>query len=159
MPVANNRQLVCWGHSALTLELNVSPDGPPSLAALSSTDLTEHCSSDVVVRHQPIAEVLVAGEGRVWSGMRSVASTVGTRLRYPGHSESADGTWRQLRVDAVDPAIGLRVEVFFRTVEGLPAVQTWTRVANEGDRPTVLHAVTLVRRQCFPRRGRHGRPV
>jgi alpha-galactosidase len=140
--VANDGQFVSWGHSALTLAFSVPPEAPPSLACLTSADLAEHSESETLVRHQPIAEVLVAGAGRVWSGMRSVASVVGTRLRYTGHTESVDGPWRQLRIDTVDAAIGLRVEVFFRTVVGLPAVQTWTRVANEGGRPTVLYAVS-----------------
>jgi alpha-galactosidase len=159
--VSNHGQLIHWGHSALTLELRISPDAPPTITRLDPTDAADASPQDVPSRQQPLAEVLVAGEGRGWSGTRSIASAVGARLRYTGQStesaghgaqrsagarpespESSDGPWMQLRVDAIDPVTGLRVEVFFRTVDGLAAIQTWTRVINEASTPTVLHAVS-----------------
>ncbi len=71
------------------------------------------------VRRLPLVDIVVAGEGRCWSGSRYCESVVGRRLRYRGHDESGDGHRpRQLRVDLEDPVTGLRAEVCYRILVG-----------------------------------------
>jgi len=111
-----------WGHSALTLELLT--DGPVRLAPSS----------------QPLVEVLVAGEGRNWSGSRTVESAIGARLRFAGHRELVVDGWSVLEVDLADDS--LAATVTFRTRDGLPAFQTWTRIRATGEDPVTLHAVS-----------------
>lgn len=133
---------LCWGHSALTLVVAVPADAPPGLIWIDDTDSATPGPVEVPLRPQPLAEVLVAGHGRAWSGSRSVGTAVAGRLRYAGHTTDRDGAWQRLRIDATDPETGLRVEVCFRSMDGVPAVQTWTRIRNEHSEPVVLHAVS-----------------
>jgi alpha-galactosidase len=116
-----------WGHSALTLELLADPDGPVRLAPSS----------------QPLVEVLVAGEGHTWSGPRGIETAVGARLRYVAHRERVVDGWSVLEVDvAGNSPADLTATVTFRTRDGLPAFQTWTRVRATGTDPVTLHAVS-----------------
>src|SRR5450755_4982536 len=65
----------------------------------------------------PLLDVVLAGEGKGWSGGRYCESEAGGRFRYVGHEEGgAAGPWRELRVDLEDPVTGLRAEVFFRVL-------------------------------------------
>lgn len=131
-----------WGHAALTLVVSVSADAPPGLARLDEADYAVADRMGAAPGLQPLAEVLVAGHGRAWSGARSIGTAVGGRLRYAGHAEDHEGPWRQLRVDSIDPETRLRVEVFFQSQDGVSAVRTWTRVRNESAEPITLHAVS-----------------
>ncbi|PSK97865.1 alpha-galactosidase [Haloactinopolyspora alba] len=137
---------VVWGHSALTLVVVAEPDGPARLVRLDPADVTEHDGpaggSAEAETAQPLAEVLLAGDGHAWSGARSIETIVGARLRFSGsRADEADG-WRRLVVELTDPETGIGVEVWFRSVDGVPAVQAWTRVSAGGSGPVVLHAVS-----------------
>ncbi len=88
------------------------------LAAQGTADLRDR-SSDAAL---PLLDVIVAGEGRSWSGRRYCESEAGHRFRYAGHDVRRDegGSWRELRVDLDDPVTGLRAEVFYRILASGP---------------------------------------
>ncbi|GIJ30300.1 hypothetical protein Vqi01_54620 [Micromonospora qiuiae] len=127
-----------WGHSALAVILAIPSDAPPSLVHLAVDNAEVH----QVGQHHPLVEIQVGGHGRAWSGARSTGTAVGRRLRYDGYHQSVEDGWQLLRVDATDPGSGLRVEVWFRTPVGVPALQTWTVVHNPTPHPLTLRAVS-----------------
>jgi alpha-galactosidase len=86
----------------------------------------------------PLVDVIVAGEGRAWSGGRYCESVAGGRLRYAGHDQQVN----ELRVDLTDPVTGLRAEVFYRVLAGRGAVHCWARLTNRGRKPVTLESVT-----------------
>jgi alpha-galactosidase len=91
----------------------------------------------------PLVDVVLAGEGRAWSGRRYCESVAGPRLRYRGHEDRAEaGGWRQLRVDLADPVTGLAAEVFYRILAGSGAVRSWVRLSNRGAAPVTVESVT-----------------
>lgn len=136
-----------WGHRALTIILAVPPGSPPSLVHLSAGG--EPDPSHDPGQRQPLVEILADGHGRTFSGSRSVSTAVGQRLRYQGRAARVEGGWQWLRIDTVDPETGLRVEVWFRTREGMPALQTWVVVRNQADQPVVLRAVSSFAASVF----------
>lgn len=143
-------QRLVWGHSALTLVVAADPSGPARLVRLVPRDVTRYDPDDGTPEpSQPLVEVLVAGEGRAWSGSRSVETTVGARLRCIGsHADEADG-WQRLVVELADPETGLAVEAHFRSKDGVPVVQAWTQVRAGGSEPVVLHAVSSLATGAF----------
>jgi alpha-galactosidase len=96
----------------------------------------------------PLADIVLAGEGRAWSGRRYCESAAGPRMRYVGHedqlpSPAGGGTgWHQLRVDLEDPVTGLRAEVFYRALAGGGTVRTWARLVNGGAAAVTVESVT-----------------
>jgi alpha-galactosidase len=134
---------IVWGHSSLTAVIVAESGGPARLIGLDSTDAGSGADRlPAAGSGQPLVELLVGGEGTEWSGARSVDSALGRRLRYVGHEESTDGRWRQLVIDLVDAETDLAVRVWFRSVDGLSAVQTWCEVRADGSEPVTLHAVS-----------------
>src|SRR5579863_6729362 len=97
----------------------------------------------------PLVDVIVAGEGRGWSGRRYCESEAGHRFRYAGHDAGRhDGSpWRELRVDLDDPVTGLRAEVFYQVLTGGAgnaggALRSWVRLENRGGQPVTVESVT-----------------
>jgi alpha-galactosidase len=91
----------------------------------------------------PLADVVLAGEGRAWSGRRYCESAAGQRLRYAGHADSADANgWRLLRVDLADPVTGLRAEVCYHVLAGQGALRSWVRLTNQGTAAVTVESVT-----------------
>jgi len=86
-----------WGHSALHIVVDVSPDGPVALRTLSDGD-RPHPSRAT----QPLVEVLVVGEGRARASHRFSETAVGRRLAYTGSARTRDGAWHELRIDLCD---------------------------------------------------------
>jgi alpha-galactosidase len=95
---------------------------------------------------QPLADVILAGEGRSWSSRRYCESAIAPRLRYAGHEHQAAGdgarSWRQLRVDLADATTGLQVQVFYRMLAGAGVVRSWVVLANHGPAPLTVQSVT-----------------
>ena len=91
----------------------------------------------------PLLDVIVAGEGKAWSGSRYCESQAGGRFRYAGHDEGPAGQpWRELRVDLDDPVTGLRAEVFLRVLAACGALRSWVRLTNRGTEPVTVESVT-----------------
>jgi alpha-galactosidase len=126
-----------WGHSALRLVLDVSPDGPVAVRTLSEGGRW-HPPRAV----QPLVEMLIAGEGRARVSRRFSETAIGRRLAYAGSARTRDGMWHQLRVDLRDAPTGLSVQMVVRSVDGVSACQVRTRVTNHGEAPVLLLGVT-----------------
>src|ERR1700691_997152 len=93
-------------------------------------------------RGLPLCDVLLAGAGRTWSGSRYAESAAGRRFRYVTHEESADGGWRQLRIELEDPVTGLRAEVFYRVLAARGVLRGWITLTNGGSQPLTVESVT-----------------
>ena len=91
----------------------------------------------------PLLDVVLAGEGKAWSGDRYCESEAGGRFRYVGHDRAdLPGGWREVRVDLADPVSGLRAEVFYRVLTGCGALRCWVRLTNAGAAPVTVESVT-----------------
>jgi len=107
-------QFIDWAGDGLELRVEVGGDGMARLVRLAAQGTADprDRSSDAAL---PLVDVIVAGEGRGWSGGRYCESEAGHRFRYAGHEAGhGGGPWRELRVDLDDPVTGLRAEVFYR---------------------------------------------
>jgi alpha-galactosidase len=150
---------VGWSDDSIKLEIEIDPTGiarmtrlaadPPAAAAVGATDPPPPPANAGI----PLVDIVLAGEGRAWSGSRYCESVAGRRLRYLGHEEqrvtrpgragtSGAGGWRQLRVDLTDPLTGLRAEVFYCFLAGQGSVRTWVQLANRGAAPVTVESVT-----------------
>jgi alpha-galactosidase len=129
---------VVWGHAALELVVDVSPDGPVGVRALSGGE-PQH---DEPAAMQPLVELLVAGEGRARVSQRFSETALGTRMRYAGSVHSRDGKWIELHVDLRDDQTGLVARTSFRSVDGVAACQITTTVTSTGETPVLLQGVT-----------------
>jgi alpha-galactosidase len=98
----------------------------------------------------PLVDVVLAGEGRSWSGQRYCESAIAPRLRYDGHEHSTgpggtgpgDPGWRQLRVDLADRVTGLRAQVFYRMLGETGVLRSWVVLANRGSAAVTVESVT-----------------
>ena len=98
----------------------------------------------------PLVDVVLAGEGRSWSGQRYCESAIAPRLRYDGHEHSTgsggpgsgDTVWRQLRVDLADQVTGLRAQVFYRMLGETGVLRSWVVLANRGPAAVTVESVT-----------------
>jgi len=135
-------QVIGWAGDDLELRIEVGRDGMARLTRLSAPG-AEDLACDAAL---PLLDVIVAGEGRGWSGGRYCESEAGARFRYAGHSErtvdgTGDSTWQELRVDLDDPVTGLRAEVFYRILAA-GGLRSWVRLENRGTRPVTVESVT-----------------
>jgi alpha-galactosidase len=128
----------------LELTVEVGPDEIPRLIRLAPAGAgrTAFAGEQAL----PVADVVLAGAGRAWSGRRYCESATAPRLRYAGH-EHTDGAdhgraWRQVRVDLADPDRGLRAEVSYRMPAGTGTVRSWVRLVNAGPAPLTVTSVT-----------------
>jgi alpha-galactosidase len=126
-----------WGHSALTLVIDTSADGPVGVRTLSSGHLGNNLRAT-----QPLVELLVPGAGRARASHRFSETAVGRRMRYAGSEQKRDGVWHELRVDLRDDDTGLTAQAHFRSADGVGACQVRTRVANQGQDPVLLLGIT-----------------
>ena len=120
-----------WGHRALRIEFLVDAERRARVVGLSPGAPVGASSAGAAL---PIVEVHATGHGRRMANERYIQSTIGERLVYQGHEESREGRWPVMRVDLADPETGLHVEAFFRTPDGVGAVQSWSRLTNGSPR-------------------------
>ncbi len=135
-----NRTILHWGTGAVRAVLVCDDDAPVRLAALQAGP--SQSAEPALVPAQPLVEVLALGHGHARANLRHTASAIGDRLRYASHATHDAAGWRQLVVEQVDPATGLRVRSTLRAAEGVAAIQAWTEVVNEGPQSLTLLAVT-----------------
>jgi alpha-galactosidase len=113
---------------------------PPARAAVEPPPHDGPAPADAAL---PLLDVVLAGEGKAWSGDRYCESEAGGRFRYVGHDRAdLPGGWRELRVDLADAVSGLRAEVFFRVLIGRGALRCWVRLTNAGTAPVTVESVT-----------------
>jgi alpha-galactosidase len=128
----------------LELTVTVGPDQLPRLTRLGPGGAAGAGAGDTPAL--PLADVVLAGDGRAWSGRRYCESAAAARLRYAGH-QHRDGhdhgrPWRQVRVDLADQDRGLRAEVTYRVLDGTGTVRSWVRLVNQGPAPLTVTSVT-----------------
>jgi alpha-galactosidase len=131
----------------LELTVAVGADEVPRLTRLAPTGAADAGRADGSgVQALPLTDVVLAGQGRAWSGSRYCESASAPRLRYAGHEhtsgEDHGRPWRQLRVDLADPDSGLRAEVSYRMPAGTGTVRSWVRLVNTGPAPLTVTSVT-----------------
>jgi alpha-galactosidase len=119
---------------ALSLRIEVDGDGAARITSLTAPGAAAAGTGPGL----PLLDLIVAGEGRGWSGGRYCESEAGRRLRYRDHGERAGELW----VDLTDPVTGLRAQVFYRVLAGQGALRCWARITNDGNEPVTLESVT-----------------
>jgi alpha-galactosidase len=141
-----------WSDQGLELRIEVGPDGMARLVRLAAQGAQAPYADAAL----PLLDVIVAGEGRAWSGGRYCESEAGSRFRYAGHAErDADspgprprpgpGRGPELRMDLDDPVTGLHAEVFYRSLAADAqggALRSWVRLENRGPRPVTVESLT-----------------
>ena len=145
-----------WSDESIELEMEVDPAGVVRMTRLAAGrpgDGTGELPGPADKSGMPLLDIVLAGEGRAWSGSRYCESVAGRRMRYAGHEQQAvarpdegglpgsDG-WHQLRVDLADPLTGLAAEVYFRFLKGQGSVRSWVRLTNSGAAPVTVESVT-----------------
>jgi alpha-galactosidase len=172
------RTVIGWSDDALDLRIDVDEDGMARMTGLTapprrpaapsasggppspSSAPGDPASSGAAL---PLLDVIVSGEGRMWSGGRYCESEAGSRFRYAGYSEghhegSSGSSWHELRVDLVDPVTGLRAEVFYRILIDQGALRSWVRLSNRGREPVTVDSVTSFLCGCLSS-GQPGEPA
>ncbi|WP_345434595.1 glycoside hydrolase family 36 protein [Actinoallomurus vinaceus] len=129
---------ITWGHSALSLVVDVTPGRPVSVRTMTPGRTGPPPGRTA----QPLVEILTAGTGRDAISQRFSETTIGRRLEFVGSERSRDGRWHLLRIELRDGPTGLRVEVMLRSTDGVSAVRSQVRVTNHGDRPLLLLGVS-----------------
>ena len=137
-----------WSDDAIELRFEVDPAGLVRLTRLAAAPASAAgdaapAAGEAGPAGLPLADIVLAGEGRAWSGPRYCESVAGRRLRYAGHDERPDGDgWHLLRVYLADPLTGLRAEACYRILVGQGALRSWVRLANEGNARVTVESVT-----------------
>ena len=146
---------------ALDLRIEVDKDGMARIVRLAARDASEtpvptaltaratasgrppDAGAEPVDAALPLLDVILAGQGKAWSGDRYCESEAGGRFRYVGHDHAElSAGWRELRVDLADPVSGLRAEVFYRLLAGQGALRCWVRLTNLSTQPVTVESVT-----------------
>jgi alpha-galactosidase len=130
-----------WADGAADFAIDVAADGTASLAHFVAAPRGPAATPRAGAR-LPLADIIVAGAGRSWSGSRYAESVAGRRLRYLGHDESDAGAWHEVRVQLSDPGTGLRAEVCYRLLRGHGVLRSWVGLTNGGTRPVTVQSVT-----------------
>jgi alpha-galactosidase len=141
-----------WSDEAIEFRIDVAGDGSASLARLTAgrrsgepgpaADGPDPALQPPPSSRLPLADIVVAGAGRSWSGSRYADSVVGRRLAYAGHDEGPAGPWHQVRVELGDPVTGLRAEIFYRLLPGRGVLRSWVCLTNDGADPVTVQSVT-----------------
>lgn len=142
-----------WTDGKLSLQIDVAADGTAGLTlgtaapggapgTAGSADLAGTAAEAAAAPGVPLADIVVAGEGRSWSGGRYAESVVGRRLRYRDHQEQDRGAWRRLQVRLDDPVTGLGVTVGYELLSGHGVLRSAATLTNHGPRPLTIESVT-----------------
>lgn len=134
-----------WGSADLPVHLDLPADAPATVGLAPATAPGGRPVPGP--NHTPrlaMAEVLVLGQGRALTSVRTDRTAVGDRLRHTAHREHRDGDTHVLEVDQHDEVTGLDVTCTFTRYDDLAAYRVSTTVHNRGDRPVTLQAVSSV---------------
>ncbi|MFV0253388.1 MAG: glycoside hydrolase family 36 protein [Beutenbergiaceae bacterium] len=120
-----------WGAPEAVLHFTIDPDRPVSV-------FLSPPAGHGPGRPQAMVEVLAVGHGHGLSGIRTVRSAIGDRMRYLEHEADGDS----LRIAQADPVTGLHaVTTFTQTAGGCRAATT---VTNTGTDPLALQQVSTI---------------
>ena len=151
--------VIGWTDDALDLRIEVGRDAMARITRLAAPGAGQTAADDTYIRDTtgapgeapddaalPLLDIVLAGEGRMWSGNRYCESESAGRFRYAGHGardeSSASARWHELRVDLDDPVTGLRAEVFYRVLAGQGVLRSWVRISNRGEAPVTIESLT-----------------
>ena len=132
-PAAARR--IGWTDGKLALRIDVAADGTAGVVLSPAGPGTD-------APGVPLVDVVIAGEGRSWSGRRYAESVTGRRLRYRDHEEHDRGPWRQLRVRLDDPVTGLGATVTYELLPGHGVLRSEVTLSNHGPGPVTVESVT-----------------
>lgn len=76
-----------------------------------------------------------SGENSPDAGMKLGVGQPGARLLFKGKREETTGKGRRLILSHADPVLGINVDSFYDSFNGVPVVRRWTRVTNAGSAP------------------------
>jgi alpha-galactosidase len=74
--------------------------------------------------------------------MKLGAGAPGNRLLFKGKREEATAKGRRLVLSQTDPILGIEVDSFYESFDGVPVVRRWTRVTNAGSAPVGIEALS-----------------
>lgn len=83
-----------------------------------------------------------SGENSPDQGMKQGSGNPGVRLIYKGKHEEATDKGRRLILSQVDPILGIEVDSFYESFDGIPVVRRWTRVTNAESAPVGIEFVS-----------------
>ena len=83
-----------------------------------------------------------SGENSPDPGMKQGVGQPGARLIFKGRREESTGKGRRLILSHVDPVLGIIVDSFYDSFDGVPVVRRWTRVTNAGGAPVGIEYVS-----------------
>jgi alpha-galactosidase len=83
-----------------------------------------------------------SGENSPDQGMKQGSGSPGIRLIYKGKHEESTAKGRRLILSQVDPILGIEVDSFYESFDGIPVVRRWTRVTNVGSAPVGIEFVS-----------------
>ncbi len=130
------KTLVFWQDAVLDLHILADDEGQVRLVL--GADVTND-NADVGL---PLVDVMVAGIGREWAGLRYSESTVGHRMRYVDHAFRVDGSFSVLDVTLRDPITELTAIVEYRRIDGAGVLSSSVTLRNDGDGPLTIEAVS-----------------
>ena len=142
---------VRWADCALELVIALDPEGIARLHLLPRTGETaeesriaasERLLADPTQRGLPLVDVMLAGTGRDWAGLRYSQSSVGRRLRYVGHESERQGPFSTLAVTLQDPDTGLIATTTYRRLDDTGVLSSSTRLTNSGETPLSVQSVS-----------------
>ena len=82
------------------------------------------------------------GEDSPDPGMKQSVGQPGTRLLFKGKREETTAQGRRLIVSHTDPVLGIDVDSFYDSFDGVPVVRRWTRVTNTGTAPVGIDYIS-----------------
>jgi len=83
-----------------------------------------------------------SGENSPDPGMKQGVGQPGARLIFKEKREESTGKGRRLILSQVDPVLGINVDSFYDSFDGVPVVRRWTRVTNVGNMPVGIEYVS-----------------
>jgi alpha-galactosidase len=140
--------VVRWEDSALELVIAVDAQRiprlslTPSIADGAPRARVPAVAADPAHRGLPLIDVMIAGTGRSWAGLRYSESAVGAQLRYVEHRAERDGLFNTLTVRLHDPDSGLAAIVTYARLDDAGVLRSRTRLVNEGDAALTVHSVS-----------------
>ncbi len=127
-----------WGNAAFALALDLNPERPVGVALRGPANWQVDGAAG---QWQPLVEVLAVETGRARATTRLDRTAIGETLRYTGHEESADGSWRVLTVAQSSGPFGVEVTTELRQHSDVPAIRLTTTVRNASSSRLTLTAV------------------
>lgn len=132
-----------WGDPQLPLTFHHEPDQPVTLSCVAPDDWRAVWPTGVIVR-RPMVELLVLGEGRALTTLRTDRTVVGDGLRYVTHRTSADDGAERLEVVQLNERAGVEVTTRLERLTDGSAYRATATVRNVGEGRLVLQGVTSV---------------